>query len=377
VTTRQTNALILALLIAATGGFLYWTSRAEQSARAQVSPVERTLEAAPAETFLVATLDVAKLRGSPLLAPLQSLGAGLNKEVTHKCGFDPLERLDALTVAVPEDEGSGDFGLAMAGRLSTNELVTCGQKVMEDRGAVIATEHVGSFTLAYDKATVASLNRFGKLALREGGPYLLARGEWLETMIASAEQKHPRATSNTRHMALRTALDAEHRALVATVLLPAKLRDRLKREMAGEAPNSTMRGILGVESAGIALGAGGEVAAELRCETADDCNEVKALLLAKRDAWSRDLGMRILGVGALLQNVNVDVRETTLSVRSQLPVEEAGRLLSRILEMRSRPAAPAAPSSSAPPLPRPRADEVLSPRKDGGISRTSADGGPR
>lgn len=381
-TTRRINALILGLLVAATALALYWNERAgrERPGGGEGEAMDRVLAAVPADSFLVGTLDRNALRGSPLLEPLAAFAASLGKDaVVERCGFDPVERLDALAVAVPEEEGSGEFGLAMAGRTPPDELVACGFKLASDRGARLASDTVGSYTLVYGADTLHALTPLGKLALREGGPHLLGRGAWLEAMMAAAEGRRPRLADDERHRELRRALAAPGTAVLVTVLLPSELRERLKREMAGE---EAMLGVLGVERAGLALGLGGPggadlvARAELRCERAEDCAEVGGLIAAKRDAWSKHLGAAVFGLAGPLARMTVEHHDRRLTVRSDMPAADARRLLERLLALRAAP--PGAPTARPPPSPPPvTPDEALTVAKDGGAAIPRADGGRR
>ncbi|HWL89175.1 MAG TPA: hypothetical protein VNO21_25405, partial [Polyangiaceae bacterium] len=322
----------------------------------------RVLDAVPDDTFLLATVDVARVRSSPLAEPLRSLGAGMERNIAGQCGFDPVDRLDTLALAVPESDGIGDFGVATVGHLQKEELVRCARTIMQGRSAALGTREASDFTIVEDKGTFAA--GAAKLAIRDLGPFLLAREPWLSNMMAAWEGKKPRIAANPRHMELRRALagsasdqvadKGQHAdpAVMVTALLPAKLRDRLKREMSAnpaDASNTAMLGILSVDAAGMALSLTPDglidLRAELRCETADACAQVQEFLAKKRGELAGDFRMRLLGLGGLLQGLTVETKETRISARARLPADEAKRLLDRLLELRSG----AGVTKSAPP----------------------------
>ena len=317
------------------------------------------LSALPEDSFLVATVDMKALRASPLAAPLTSLGVGrlaagaAISGASAACGFDPAAKIDELAIALPEAEDTGDFGLVMQGAVGRDELVACAQKVILARGGHPTVAPQGAFTFVDDTSVGA------KLALHEGGPFLLARGPWLTKMVATVEKKNPSIEESAAHLELRRALGPA--AVVLTALLPSKLRDRLRREMNAELTgangNAAMAGVLAVKAAGVALvpgvvGGTTELTAELRCETGDACTEVKKLVERKRDGWSKDLSFRLLGIGPLIDALAIETHEATLRATTRLPADDARRLIERAIEMtapRRRPSAPPAPSAPRTP----------------------------
>ncbi|MEO6420963.1 MAG: hypothetical protein ABIP39_16240, partial [Polyangiaceae bacterium] len=210
-----------------------------------------------------------------------------------------------------------------------------------------------------------------KLALHEGGPFLLARGPWLTKMVDTVEKKSPSIEKNALHSEVRRALGPA--AVVITALLPANLRDRLKREMnaemTGPSGNAAMAGILAVKAAGIALVpgvAGGttELSAELRCETPDACLEVKKLIERKREGWSKDMTFRLFGVGPLVDALAIETHDTSLHATTRLPADEARRLLEKVIEMTTHRRASATPPPAASHTPDRAPDEVVPARKE-------------
>lgn len=395
-TTRQTNALVLlAVLVAA--GVLFWTfGRGEGGAAggSGVGAKAAPLDAVPAETFLVATLDVAKLRASPLAAPLTPLvrRLGAMAEAPRACGFDPLDRLTSIAVAVPEAEDSGDFGVAMQGDVARDDLAACAQKVVAARGGSAEIVADGAWAFVEDRAATASLARRlegGRLALHDGGPFLLGRGAWLDAMRQAVEGKHARVATNARHEELRAALgadgDGNGAALAVTALLPASVRDRIRNEMGDEKsgkgvkqPSAAMDGVLGVSAAGVSLafdGATTDLRAELRCDTETACREVEELVETKRAAAQKDLGLRLVGIGAVLDALVVERHGAALSARARVPTDDARRVVEALLSARDDERA-----ASGPAMPSPRAgaapdagfdasathpDEVVRPRDAG------------
>ena len=374
------------------------------------------LDAVPRDAFLVATIDVEALRASPLAAPLVGGDAGQRgaevlgmRALVDACGFDPLARVKDLAIAIPEGGDTGDFGLVATGDLAREEFVACAEKIIVARGGRPKVGARGSFTTIEDESeaagtTGATGKRAGapKLALKDGGPFLIGRGAWHEAMIDAADGAAPSVKTNDAHAKLRDALlagaddktpdhvtRASPRAIVATAMLPKALRERLKGEMGAElgpldagsagnvasnaASNATMGGVLGVEMAGVAITAGAagadtELSVELRCESAQACDEVKRLIERKRLAFSQDFGVRLIGLGPLIDSLRVHAAGTALSATAHAPTDELARAIDRALQLRSRlPARPDDGQKPAPPpLPPPSARERIVPRGDAG-----------
>ena len=328
-------------LVAALGFLLVRRAKAPASVLAVV----------PDDAWLVLTVDVGVLRSSGLAASLASSGsaAGLGA-IAGQCGFDPLARLRDIVVAAPEGGERGDFGIAFQADVSQVDLSTCAQKVIAARGG--KPEAKGS-RAGFQVLEDASDPGHARLAYREGGPFLVGRGEWLDRMIdraaadgrsaASPEPgRSPKdlAPGPATHQDLRLALArAGTPTVLVTAVLPKDLRERLKAELGAELGSEADRsyaGVLSVEAAGLAMttGPSGSTTsfdAELRCETPSACDTVKALLERKRAAFVRNVAVRLVGLGPLLDSLHVDPRGGSLAVTASAPTDDLSKALARAL----------------------------------------------
>jgi len=349
------------------------------------------IDAIPGNAFLVLTVDVDGLRRSPLGSPIfggiSSKLAG-EKALTDLCGFDPLARMTELAVAVPESGDKGDFGIAIKADISRDELLGCAGKVIESRkqramGAPTVRES-GSYTLIEPDAPDSDpTHAFPTLAYRDGGPFLIARGVWLASMIDTVEGKLPSAKVNPAHATLRDDVTVDSGkvapTVVATAVLPKAFRERMKAELGLEADpgedtseRGVMSGVLGVSSVGLGIKAGpaggdSDVVAVFRCEDNAGCAVVERLLAKRRLDWAGRIDLRLLGVGKLLDSMKMENQGTLLRVTARAPSDDASRWLDRLLTRPSRHpgAGPFLPPASHPGLPpgqAPTPDEVLQPR---------------
>ncbi len=359
---RRQYALFF-VLVAGVVAVAFWLGRRSSSAG--------VLTAVPADAWLVATIDVEALRASPLAQPLLgAAGAGDAASraasvipglgtLTDACGFDPVTRIDQVVLCSPEGGERGDFGVAFTGHFTRDELTRCADKITRARGGSPKTTARGAFSILENEADAAHT----RFAYRQGGPFLVGRGAWLDAMIDAAEGKAPR--ERPEHAALRQALAPKSgeapRAVVVTALLPSGVRDRLRGELGAELGSEGERAyasVLAVASAGLALGTGGpgsstQLAVELHCDTTDACGEVKTLIERKRLTFSRDLGLRLVGIGPLVDSLTVAVQGSSLSAAARAPTDDLARALERAFEYRAPRRVPPANSVGSGPAAAP------------------------
>lgn len=367
-TTRKRNALILAAAIAISAAFFFAFERSPASDK------RTTSDAIPAGAFLVATVDVAALNESPLAAPLAPFVASLGAdEVEKQCGFQPIARVRELSIAIPEGQ-DGEFGILARGALTKDEMSKCASAMISSRGGSPSQSESSGFSIVSDASS--ALSSPSKVAWNDDGLVLVGRGGWLTQMIEASDGKRPRIDANAEHAELRTSL-GKGRLVLATATLPQPLRKRIEHEFAGDAEgeNDMMRGVLGVGAAGIALGTTGpttEIAIELRCDDEDACTQVARLFAKKKNEWSQNIGYRLVGIGALMDDLVVHVDGKKLHATAHLPTDDARRLIERLLELRSGSSRKTDIDAGLPPPPQPNlTDEVMTSKP----MRTSADAG--
>ncbi len=332
------------------------------------SPSMSPFHAVPRDSFIVATVDVDELRRSPIYEALVASSGGREAEqalgvraLAAACGFDPVSRVRTLAISVPEAATErGEFGLAAKIDVTRSELETCADAFAKQRGARAEAHRIGNFVV---------LEAGGEASLRPrlaygGGLLVVGKGTWLEAMLGAAERTKPSIAQSAEHMALRSAVERREgfRAptVLVTAILPRSLRERLKREMgaevgASDASSSAMAGVLGVSSLGLALRAGtpgssANVLAELVCDGEEECVAVEKLIARKRLDWSKDLSLRLVGFGPLLDAVEIQREGPRVRVTTGGNAAAVAATIDRVLRFSAHresaaPAIPAAPSS--------------------------------
>lgn len=345
------------------------------------------LDAMPKASFLVATLELDELRRSPIYEAVAGKeGKDANaadpfrsalgmQSLADACGFDPLARVQRLAVGLPEEGERGEFGLAARVDVTREELEKCTRALAEKRGdgAKVEAKQVGSFAVV-EGGTGTSKSRLG---YGSGGLLVVGKGTWFDAMLGAADHKSAGARDAEEHTKLRTSLMSapgwKKPTLVVTALLPKSLRERLKTEMGAEVgaadpSNASMGGVLGVSAVGGALNAGGpghatEVAVELVCDSGPACEAVEKLVLKKRFEWSKELTLRMVGLGPLIDSLEVKRDGAKLRATISSDATALAATAERILKLRG-----AKKQAPLPPIPRdpsrePGADESIPSKK--------------
>lgn len=355
-------------------------------------------DAVPKASFIAATLDFAELRRSPVYEVLfakQAPGGDPMRRalgvtaLADACGFDPTTRVQHVAVSVPEEGERGEFGVAARVEVSRDELETCTRALAEKRGGHAETHDVGTFVVLEDTSAAAGSDTSARprLAYGRGGLLVVGKGTWFDAMLGAADRTKPGLRDAPEHIALRTSLTSHDGfrspTLVATAILPRSLRERLKGEMGAEAgtqdaSNAIMAGVLGVSAVGLAVKAGGhgqniDASIELVCDDASACEAVDKLAQKKRAEWSRDLSLRMIGFGPLLDSFEVKREGARLRATASVSADSLASTIERVMRLRARqdardpndaPSRPQRPKlPSMPPAP---ADETVRARPDGG-----------
>lgn len=317
-------------------------------------------DAVPKGAFLVATLEVEKLRTSPVIEAV--LGTDKNRAlgtsaVRDACGFDPIARVRRASISVPEDESDrGAFGLAATVDVTSDELQRCVARLSADKGARATTRESGSFVVLDREAPQGGAKRPpAQIAYGRGGLLLVGQGAWLEAMMKAADGKAESTATDAAHASMRQALARREEGepfgsplATLTMVLPRVLRDRLRAEMAEEAEANEgaamMRAVLAVSSAGVVVRTYPDgnlgLRALLVCDGEDEAAQLVKLYGRKRLDWSRDLGMRLVGVSALVDGLDLARAGNKLELRGSFRTEALASTLERVMRLRGGPKRP-------------------------------------
>ncbi len=316
------------------------------------------LDAVPAGALLVGTADVAALRASPLGAPLFKQGreiAGLGK-VRDVCGFDPLDGLAEVAIAIPAGGDTGEFGLVATGAIDDEAILGCASRLIEARGGKPIVAPLGGFRSVHDANQTAGS---GEIAVRKGGPLLLGGGDYLRSMVDAAEGRAATVQTSVAHGFLGNEV-GDSTARITVVLSPEQ-RKTLSQELAAGGQSGSPLGSIVAGGAGIKVGPTVSVHGVLSCENAGTCVDLANTLKAARDARAQDLTTKMVGLGSVFEKLDIQAKGPAVHVRIELPAEEATALVDKILTLRGMRHPTASPDETA--MPRKPPPPVLDQKK--------------
>ncbi len=324
--TRTKNALTFAVITAVFGGALVYVARQKRSPDLGM----HALDAIPAGALIVATADLDALRASPVGAPFLREGReipGVGK-VKDVCGFDPVDTLSEVALAIPAAGDAGDFGVVATGKLDDEAFLACAAKVIEARGGHAVVTPIGGFRTVRDSAGPGG----GEIAVRKGGPLLLGAGSYLRAMIDAADGRAPSIRSSVAHTQLGKQIEGGSARL--TVVLSPDLRRTLVDELTADDARDSPAASVVAGALGITLGPRVILHGVIACEKADACARFATILKSARDAKANEYSVRLVGIGTVLEQLTIEPKGELIDLRVELAADQAATLADRILKLR-------------------------------------------
>lgn len=352
--TRTKNALIVATTLTAFGAGLVVLAK-QKGAPGLGS---HALDAIPTGALLVASADLDALRASPVGAPFLREGReipGVGK-VKDVCGFDPVDTLSEVALAIPAAGDAGEFGVVAAGKIDDEAILACAAKVIEARGGKAIITPIGAFRTVRDSAQSGG----GEIAVRKNGPLLLGAGSYLRAMIDAADGRAPSIRSSVAHSQLGKQIDGG--SVRVTVVLSPDQRKSLVEELAeGGAKDSPAASVV-AGALGVTLGPRVAIHGVVACEQADACARFATVLKSARDARANDYATRLVGFGTVLEQLTIEPAGELIHLRVELAADQAATLADRVLKLRG----------VSHPMPNP--DDLMPPH-EGADAGASSDAG--
>lgn len=355
--TRTRNALVVAGLLAVIGAGLAQVG-ADRNTEEVLAPAPAIapLDVVPEDAILLVTADVKALRGEALTAPLFERGRvipGLGP-VEDVCGFDPIEGLREVALAIPTRGDDGDFGVVASGTIPSDALLACASKVIEARGGRPVQTRVGDYQTVRD---VSLARPGGEIAVRSGGPALLGSGAYLRSMIDASSGSTPSVVGHQEHARLRTAvgLGAVRLSMVLSPEQRAAVAEEIQRSGATPGRLPTALGQVSAVALGLALeGESMRLHGIVACDSEPAARQIADSLRGSLKERAADAAMRFVGLSELLERSTVRVTSRDVHVELSLGTEEASRLITRLatfartLDPGARAPVASPPSASAP-----------------------------
>lgn len=308
----------LYVLAALTIGALIFFARSEPA-----RPKEPLLSAIPADALFVMNADLARLRSSPLFAPLLKENRSLPEvgNLRDLCGFDPMTRLDEIALVLPPGDDEG-LGIVATGAIEKGEFIQCASRLIEKRGGEAKVERVAGFALVHDAKGMMS----DQIALQEGGPVWLGERGFIDYALGE-RQGASSSILDTAHASLRQELGDG--LIRATMVVSDELRNKARAERGAlDLPALEIESIGAVVSTGRAL----ELRGIARCQTIAACASLADSLRENLEAQKGTSASAFLG---LLNHLRIEARGKRLVMSFELSEEDASRTLSRFITWRA------------------------------------------
>lgn len=270
------------------------------------------VQAVPAGPLALITADARRLRGSRLGALLGGrVGRLVGADLEKTCGTDPFAAAAEVALAIPASPADGEFGVVVAGPLDAVASAGCASRVLAARGGRPVTLREGAFWVVTDVASPSE----GLVAVRQGGPLLFGRAPYVRRMMAVSDRREPSVEADARHVALRS--EAGDGALVASALLSADLRERLRGELGG-LPAPPLAGVVGL---GLSLDAADPAPLRLLvgCDSAASCKGAAEALRGLREGEEGESLRSLLGLREPLARAQIESDGPTARLRMALP----------------------------------------------------------
>lgn len=330
---------VSALLVA---GGVYLAARGSDTpvpgpTTSQAPPVPRQImDVVPRGATIVVTADLRALRSSPLVAPYlggQSL-PGLG-DVPRICGFDPIAMVDQIAIAVPQ-EGEADFGIAALGGFSDSSMTDCARKIVDARGGRSLVSSSGPFRSVRDAASPSA----GEIAVKSG-LLLWGGGQYLRTMVSTADGTQPGLPADSFHSRMRAELSGYETAQ-ATILLSdsqrANVADEITKAQGSKEGGRPPVALAYVSGAALGVRLVGDAASLLLVVVADKASqsgEVKAWLESMLVDAAQGMTAKLLGLAPLVERIRLSIVGTTVRAELDASVAELETVVDRAMTLRN------------------------------------------
>jgi hypothetical protein len=303
-----------------------------RSARPPTDETGRTLAVLPADTRVLAVVDLARVRAAPLWARLAALAEDDPADrtriqgLTARTGLDPLRQIQRVWAAFPDSARErGQFALVVEGQgFDERRLVAYAREEGAARGVRIEPTTRGGRTLWTGRGPARTAGFF------DGpGRFVLGGGGWGELLadLAAPAGGAPRPPSaaggELAHLCDRVP---RGRALWFAALVPLDVRRMLMDDPGHDSAASVTRL---AASADLAPGLSAEVVADL--SNAADARVLVTRIQASVREAKRNAKALMLGLAPYLDAVTAEADGPTLRLKLTLGEAQTRDLVDRLM----------------------------------------------
>jgi hypothetical protein len=282
----------------------------------------------PEPVRVVVSIDVAKLRGSPVAAKLAALGkeypAGDREleEFKRRTGLDPLAQLDSVLVGFPDDARKrGELALVLrAQHLDQARLVAYVRDQLQKKGDDLVSAPHGRFTIWSSRAKPDLAGFFV-----DQRTFVLGAGGWAPRLADLAETAHPGDSAATNIDLTRLTERAADHAIWAVAIVPEATRRMLSADPQSRAAASISNLVVGLD-----LGSSLDAVVTGDVATAADAQSLVAKMEETLRDAKKNAQILMLGLGPYLDGVSARAIDKRFEIRASLGETQVSDLLARL-----------------------------------------------
>ncbi|MCS6913181.1 MAG: hypothetical protein RMK29_04855 [Myxococcales bacterium] len=286
----------------------------------------------PKETDIVVMLNLKRARGTAMWKKLielrdQDEGASRQyRDFVSKCGLDPLQEIDSLFLALPQDTAdSGQFALVIRGSFQEERMVQCMRTVAREGGQEVVET-------SYGRRKLYSVpGQEGHLAVVAPRIVVLAGKDWVRKVLDLWDGKAAgQGGKDNQALAAIIRRTRTGDALWGAGIVPQSVAERLRGqpELGAAASMKSVSGSVDFDK-GMTL----HVHVDLGSEA--DAAALTGKINEQFQHARRDRNVQLLGLSSYFDAIKVEAKGAVLGVRielSQAQVDDLSERLSGLLK---------------------------------------------
>lgn len=282
----------------------------------------------PRETAGIFMLNVKQARGSKLwqrLNELREKDATAKKEYQEfiaKCGLEPLQQIDSLFLALPENaQESREYALLLRGRYAPEQISACAKRVAQDSGKSLTEAEYGGVKYLAEKEQGPALAVLGKRAVVIAGPGWLKRVIDLHTGKMSVD-------SSARDNPQLAPLFSRTRTGDA-FFWAGRTSAAMQERLLGWAPIGAA-GSLQSSSGSVDIAKGVAVHADLDFANEQDAASISAAANQQLASLKQDARVQLFGLSSYLDTIRFTTAKNTVAFDLRMTDQQLDDLITRL-----------------------------------------------
>lgn len=282
----------------------------------------------PRETAGVFMLNVKQARSSRLwqrLMEQREKDPAAKKEYQDfiaKCGFDPLQEIDSLFLALPENaQESREYAVLLRGRYRPDQIPTCAQRISQDSGKPLTESEYNGVKLWSLQNPGPAVAVLGKRAVAIAGP------AWIRRIIDLHTGK---ATPDTSARDNQNLLSLFNRTRTGDAFFWAGRTSAAMQERLRNWPMIGAAGSLQSTSGSVDIAKGLAIHADLDLASDLDATTVTSMANQQLAALKQDGRVQMFGLSSYLETVHFGNKKNTVVFDLRMTDQQLDDLITRL-----------------------------------------------